>query len=153
MLFLFAFRYRQKPNISEKVLGRLPYRKHILSPPYDAKDLIETIRKERPTIVIGIGQSRAGHLVRVERIARDVLVRHHKTIVKKRKELAATLHLKHVPGTRVSYNAGTYYCNFVLFELLKTFSKSPKIAFLHIPKTLEVHRAEQIVRRVLRSIQ
>jgi pyrrolidone-carboxylate peptidase len=154
MVFVLAFRYKEKPNISERLVRSLRQPKFVLAPPYDTAVLLNRIRELKPDLIIAIGQSRKGHLVRIERTARRVLAIHKKVVLKSHKKLHATLRIRKVKGTRVSYDAGTYFCNYVFYELLDQFrSGQPKVALLHVPKTLALEKAERTVKKILASIQ
>lgn len=151
-VFLFAFRYQSKPNISEQIVSRLPYKQIVLPPPYDYQSLVKKIKKKGPDIVLGLGQSKKGNLVRIERVARNILKKEGKTIKYGSQICRTTLRIQNIAGTRISYNAGTYSCNYILYRLLRDFPDLP-IGFLHIPKTMPLETAYRTVKQIIRSIK
>jgi len=151
-VFLVAFRYKNKPNISDLVAKSLPYDCFVLKSQEDIPALIREIKRKKPQFVLGMGQSRRGKLIRIERAAKNVLIKKGKIIRKGNEVLSSTLKLKRIKNTRISYNAGTYLCNYVYYKLLSAFPKHPRICFLHISKTIPFKKARTIVQNIITTI-
>lgn len=115
--------------------------------------LIKEIRRLGPSIVLGIGQSRLGSLIRIERVAKQIYLKGKRLIEKGPQKYYATLKIKNIQNTRISYNAGKHYCNYTFYMLLKNFGREPKIGFLHIPKYFGEKKAVSTVRKIIASIQ
>lgn len=150
-ILLFAFQHKDKPNISTQLIRKLPYKKIVLFPSQNIKTLIKGIKRNKPKIVLGLGQSTKGKLIRNERVARNILKVDNKITKLGTQKYRATLQMPNIKGTRISYDAGTHFCNYTLYQLLKQFPKL-HIGFLHMPKTLALRKAEKIVKQLVTSI-
>ncbi|MFH0978105.1 MAG: hypothetical protein V1837_02265 [Candidatus Woesearchaeota archaeon] len=148
-LLLVAFKYKKKQNISKAVAEALNFPRDILYDHHDIGPLIAIIKRTNPEFVLGMGQSKRGKLIRIERKAKDILVSKGKVISKGKQKLSSTWKLPMVKGTRICYHGGSHLCNYTFFRLLQEFEKRPRIAFLHIPKTLSKEKATAIVMRIL----
>jgi pyrrolidone-carboxylate peptidase len=150
-ILIVAFRYRHKRNISQETALRLAYPSVVLLKSDEIDSLVLRIRRMRPKFILGMGQSKRGRLIRIERAAKNILIVQGKTIVSGNEKLKSTLPIRKLAGTRICYDAGTHLCNYVYYRLLKEFHDSPRISFLHIPKSLPVPNSVKAVRRLISS--
>ena len=111
-----------KVNITEKIVRRVNKKgglKKIIFPVVFKKGLIiNKIKKLKPDIVLSLGQHPRAKLLNIERKAKNQKKKRKERIKKINqkgpKQYFVNLKLKKIKGTRLSYNAGSYVCNFLM---------------------------------------
>ncbi|GEM_PF-5042702 len=154
---------KYKKNIFQEVIKRIDKRKFIkvILPIISKKKyILNKIKKYRPDIVIGFGQT-GGKLIKIERKAKNIF-EVEKAKVKKvinpkgPKQYLVNLKLKKIPRIKISYDAGKYLCNFTTYtimDFIKKESLKTKFAFLHIPKNYKLKRTVKIIEKLLSQIE
>ncbi len=166
-LLIYGFGpYKQfNDNITEEILRRLPVKdgvKKVVFPVrFQKKQFIEALKKYKPEVILGLGQTSRSKRVKIERRAvnrrresRDGQAR--PIISGGSKWLSATLRLKRDSQAKISYDAGDYVCNYsmyVILDYLKRHRFSTRFSFVHIPYDYSVSRARRFVLSVARKIQ
>ncbi|MFW5782835.1 MAG: hypothetical protein ACOCWO_06050 [Candidatus Muiribacteriaceae bacterium] len=143
-------------NITEKIISRIPLRPdlhtHIFDVQFDKDMFLNKSREVSPDIIVGMGQCHKGKRLRVEMIARNVM--HDRETAEKSlidptapRTIKSDLKLYRKKGTRRSYDAGDYVCNFSMFTYLHKPGRDYRYVFLHIPRNFPViQTAAQISR-------
>ncbi len=166
-LLIYGFGpYKQfKENITAKILRRLPARKGvkkaIFPVRFQKRQFIEALRKYRPEVILGLGQtSRSGRL-KIERRAvnrmresRDMQAR--PIISRGSKWLETNLGLNGGRRAKTSHNAGDYVCNYsmyVILDYLRRRRLPTRFGFIHIPYDYNLARAQGFLLKVVREIQ
>lgn len=148
-------------NVSEAVVAALRPQRGLVTEVFpvrfDRAMLLRGLRQHRPDIVIGLGQHRTGRKMRLERKAvnrfgpRDGPYR--AISPKGPAALFANLHLPETSATRVSYDAGTYVCNFSMYLTLEYCRKRGcRFAFVHIPRHTSIGAAAAYLRSAVRAL-
>lgn len=143
-----------KENITEKILRKIKPRKNlkkvIFPVEFERKVFLDRIKRYKPDIILGLGQCSRGKKIRIERKAVNLKKHNKKEKAKiisrnKPKYLFTSLKLKKDKGSRISYNAGQYVCNFSIY-VISDFSKNKiGFAFLHIPSDYNLNKAVRFV--------
>ena len=166
-LLIYGFGpYKQfKDNITEKILRRLPARsgvKKVVFPVrFIKKQFIETLKKYKPEVVLGLGQSSGGKRLKIERRAvnrrRTKKTERPKSIVSGGPRwLKTSLKLSGGQQAKTSYNAGDYGCNYsmyVILDYLKRHRFPTRFGFIHIPWRYDPTRASRYLLKVLKEIK
>lgn len=153
---------KYKKNISEEIVKRLNKRKYIkviLPIVYKKKYILNKIKKHQPDIIIGFGQT-GRKLIKIERKAKNTCEKERPKVKEKinlkgPKQYLVNLKLRNTLGTRISYNAGEYLCNFSMYVVLDFIKKKrlkTKFAFIHIPKNYGLRKAVKVVKKLLLQI-
>jgi len=69
--------------------------------------------------------------------------------------LFTNLKIKKINGTTITYNAGTYVCNFAMFNIMDYIIKNDKdikFAFLHIPKKYNIRKGINTINKIINNI-
>lgn len=165
-LLIYGFGpYKQfKENITEKILRKLPARsgiKKVVFPVrFQKKQFIETLKKYKPDVILGLGQSFRSKRLKIERRAgnrrRESKGKQAKPINSGvSKWLAATLKLKGDSQARISYNAGGYVCNYSMYVILdysKRHRLPTRFGFIHIPHRYDIEKATRFLVRTIREV-
>lgn len=107
---------------------------------------------------MGLGQCGSGKKIRIERKAinrkRFGKKERPKPIFKKRpKYYFLNLKLKKDRGSRISYNAGDYVCNYSMYVISNFIrKKNIKFAFVHIPRNYNLNKAVKFVESKIHEI-
>jgi pyrrolidone-carboxylate peptidase len=156
--------YRQfRDNITAKILQSLPsfkgLKKIVFPVRFDRKQFVRALKRHRPDIVLGLGQSSRR---KIEIEARALNRRRESKENQPRpisgvgpKWLPTTLGIKAGRQARRSINAGDYVCNYSMYVMLAHIARAKMhipFGFIHIPYDYERRKAGWFVRRVLRSI-
>jgi pyrrolidone-carboxylate peptidase len=148
-LLIYAFKpYGPYPhNISEQVLAAMPDKrgivKRIFPVRFDYQMFYKTFKEVAPDIVIGLGQHPRARKIRIERKAMNLMKLDDGTIqtIKADAPVArySNLKLPESPITTVTYDAGTYVCNYSMFAMGEYAELSNvQYGFLHIPRSMGV---------------
>jgi len=130
-------------NISDAVIQRLRRRqglvKEVFPTRFSRTMFLDALRRHAPAMVIGLGQHRTGHKLRLER--RAVNRMGHRGKVARPIDpagparLFVNLHLPETMETTVTYDAGAYVCNFSMYWMLRAcLDTGRRFAFIHIPR-------------------
>lgn len=155
---------KYKKNISEEVVKKISGKRitNVILPVIpNQKTILSKIKKWKLEVILGIGQTGRGKLIRIERKAKNIYKsekskKERKISQKGKSQYLVNLKLKKIPGTRISYDAGKYLCNFsiyVIMNLIKKRGLKTKFAFLHIPRDYGIRRATRVVKKLLSQIQ
>ncbi len=166
-LLIYGFGpYKQfKDNITQKILRRLPARsgveKVIFPVRFQEKQFIDALRKYKPEVILGLGQSSKSRRLKIER--RAVNQRRETQREEPRsihpggsKRLKTNLRLDGGRQTRISYDAGDYVCNYSIYVILDYLRRnriSTRFGFIHIPHDYALARAQRFLLRVARKIE
>ena len=125
---------------------------------FDRAMFIEAIDRHDPEIIIGLGQSARSRKIRIERKALNLMgergaskrpiTRHGPG------HLFMSLDIPHDNRARLSYDAGTYVCNFSMYVIAEHCLDGGKLCgFVHLPKRLSLRQAGTFVNRLLQYCQ
>ena len=155
--------YRQfRDNITARIVESLPktatLNKEIFDVRFGRRQFIAALKRHRPDIVLGLGQS-SRKRIEFEAGARNRRRPNPSTpsrpICRGRpKWLPTTLKLGSVGGFGKSNNAGDYVCNYSMYVLLDEIERQRlhvKFGFIHIPHEGSMKKAMAVVRKVLRQ--
>lgn len=145
--FIYAFKPfgKFKTNSSEKILKSIKGKsiKKVFDVKFDKQMFLKEIKKHNPDIIIGIGMVARSKKVRIERKAVNKMK--NKKIAKKRKDaLFTTLRIRPTKTMRISYDAGTYVCNYSMYTILHRF-KDKKYAFFHVPYKMTSKQKKELI--------
>jgi pyrrolidone-carboxylate peptidase len=156
--------YRQfRDNITAKILKTMPaskgLKKTVFPVRFDRNQFVRALKRHRPDIVLGLGQSSRRN---VEIEARALNRRREQKRNQPKpisavgpKWLPTTLGIKPGRQARRSRNAGDYVCNYSMYVMLSHIAREKMnvaFGFIHIPYDYERRKAGRFVRRVLRSV-
>jgi pyroglutamyl-peptidase len=155
--------YRQfRDNITAKILETLPasegLKKIVFPVRFDRNQFVWVLKRHRPDIVLGLGQSSRRNI----EIEARALNRRREGKMNQRpisavgpKWLPTTLGIKPGRQARRSRNAGDYVCNYSMYVMLAHLARAKMripFGFIHIPHDYERRKARRFVRRVLRQV-
>ena len=155
--------YRQfRDNITAKIIKRLPdsgdLRKCIFPVRFDQKQFVGALRRHRPDVVLGLGQSSRRKIEIEMRAANRKRAmergRPRRISMTGPKWLRTTLEIKTGQQAGKSTNAGDYVCNYSMYVMLDHIARKHlgiPFGFVHIPHDYDRQRADRIVRRILRQ--
>lgn len=164
-LLIYGFgSYRQfKENITERILRRLPARngveKVIFPVRFQKRQFVAALKKYKPDVILGLGQSSKSRRLKIER--RAVNQRRETRREKPRsihtggsKWLQTDLKLNGGRQARISYSAGDYVCNYsmyVILDHLKRHRLPTRFGFVHIPHDYNPARAQRFLLKQISS--
>ena len=139
-------------NVSEEIIKRLPRRMSvktvILPVKFSSKQFLDAVRTTKPHAILGLGECGRGVNIREERKAVN-----YRIVPRGPKFREMNTKLKPDPRIRVSYDAGSYVCNFSMYILADVAERRRlKFAFLHIPHAYNANKATRVVRTKLREL-
>jgi pyrrolidone-carboxylate peptidase len=145
---------KYKKNISEEIVKKINKTKAIFKVKFNKSQYINKIKQTKPDIIIGIAQHPRAKKIRIERKAVNIYRKNKKAkpklIKKSPKSYLVNLKLKPTKDTIVTYNAGTYGCNYSMYIILDYIkNKNIKFAFIHIPKDYNLKKAVKIVNKLI----
>ena len=155
--------YRQfRDNITAKIIKRLPesgdLRKCIFPVRFDPKQFVGALRRHRPDVVLGLGQSSRRKIEIEMRAANRKRAmergRPRRISMTGPKWLRTTLEIKTGQQAGKSTNAGDYVCNYSMYVMLGHIAREHlgiSFGFVHIPHDYNRQRAGRLVRRILRQ--
>jgi pyrrolidone-carboxylate peptidase len=158
LLYGFGPYDRHETNISgELVMGmRLPpsVQRRIFDVCFDRAMFIDAIESDDPDIIIGLGQSARSRKIRIERKAVNLMgergdekrpiTRHGPG------HLFMSLEIPANERSRLSYDAGSYVCNFSMYVIAEYCTNSNRhFGFIHLPKRYDMRDAEAYVSRLV----
>ncbi|MBW2976796.1 hypothetical protein KY347_05105 [Candidatus Woesearchaeota archaeon] len=162
-ILIFGFKPygKNKSNISEIIVKKLRNRKinrKVIFPiAFNRILIIEKIKEAKPDIILGLSQHPRARKIRIERRAKNIirLKKDKKPRLISRnskKRLFTNLKIGKTRETTIAYNAGTYACNFAMFNVMDYILKNKKdikFAFLHIPKNYEIKQGIKIINKII----
>jgi pyroglutamyl-peptidase len=155
--------YRQfRDNITAKIIKRLPVssdlRKSIFPVRFDPKQFVGALRRHRPDVVLGLGQSSRREIEIEMRAAnrKRVMERGQAKRISMTgpKWLRTTLEIKTGQQAGKSTNAGDYVCNYSMYLMLAHIGRAKMntvFGFVHIPHDYDRRKASRFVQRILRQ--
>jgi len=166
-ILVFGFKPygKYKTNISEIIVNKIKNKKIskkiILPIAFDRNKVIKKIKGINPSIIIGTGQHTRARKIRIERKARNIIkVKKGKKLKfinkNSKKALFNNLNIKNINGTIKSYNAGTYVCNFTMFNIMDYIIKNNKdmeFGFLHIPKDFSIKDGVTTINSIINNLK
>ncbi len=118
---------------------------------------LREVKQFKPDYVLGMGQHPRARRIRIER--RGVNLKNNpqedSQPIKESGQAALHTSLKVSPceGSTVTYDAGTYVCNFSMYTFESNALKfGYRYAFFHMPRNLEVSDGVQFILRVLSEL-
>lgn len=151
-------------NISELLLARLPVYdgmvKKVFDVKFDAAMFNRTLARIKPDCVLGLGQHPRARKLRIERKAMNLSIEPDRSLVPISstgpQSIYATLPLPETAQTTVTYNAGTYVCNYSMYLIGQYCGQHhKKFGFIHIPKDHDMKMLsaymQTAIRRILRG--
>lgn len=156
-ILVYGFRPygKYKENITEKIIKKIKNRKGLIKvifPVEFQKQLfLNKISRNKPAIILGLGQHSRGKKMRIERKAVNLKRRNKQQkpkIISENKPpyLFANLKLKKDNASWISYDAGKYVCNFSMYVISDASrNKDIKYAFIHIPKNYNINKAIKFI--------
>lgn len=166
-LLIYGFGpYKQfKENITARVLKKLPEKKGvkkvIFPVRFQQRQFIEALKKHKPEVVLGLGQTSRGTRLKIER--RAVNRRRENKNEKTRpicpggaRWLSTTLRLTGGSQARQSNNAGDYVCNYsmyVILDYLRHRGIPARFGFIHMPHDYNLRSARRYVLNLVRGLQ
>ena len=155
--------YRQfRDNITAKIIKRLPQsgdlRRCIFPVRFDSKQFVGALRRHRPDVVLGLGQS-SRRKIEIEMRAANrkrVMERGQAKRISMTgpKWLRTTLEIKTGQQAGKSTNAGDYVCNYSMYLMLAHIGRAKMntvFGFVHIPHDYDRRKASRFVQRILRQ--
>jgi len=148
-------------NITQAVIRRLRPRRglatEVFSTRFSRGMFLRALRRHAPDTVIGLGQHRTGRKLRLERKAVNRMGRRGEVgrpiDPKGPAQLFVNLNLPETMATTVTYDAGSYVCNFSMYWMLRACRQTGcRFAFIHIPKHYEVAAAVAYLQLVIRVV-
>lgn len=164
-IFLYGFGpYKEfRDNITQQLLAALPSQKnvrtHIFDVMFDREMFVNEISQYKPDIIIGLGQHPRARKIRIERKARNEKAESKRQNAKRIDRsfptaLRTTYTVSPTKESTVTYDAGTYVCNFSMFTCLTLPEElRAPYAFLHIPRTLDVHKGVRFLEKLIQAAQ
>ncbi len=166
-LLIYGFGpYKQfRENITEKILRGLPPRKGvkkvIFPVRFQRRQFIEALKKHKPEVILGLGQTSRSRRIKIERRAVN-RIRENKGDRARpiraggRKWLATSLRLNGGRQARISHDAGDYVCNYsmyVILDYLKRRGLPARFGFIHIPHDYNLRSGRRYVLNLVRGLQ
>ncbi len=145
-IFIYGFKPYQsfRENVTEELVNSIPslpnISRHVFRVEFNYGMFESKLQQHKPDIIIGLGQHPRARKLRIERKARN-LYKTEAGVTARIREIGpeflfANLKLNGVEGTTMTYDAGTYVCNFSMYLMCEFAVKNNvKFAFLHVPVT------------------
>ena len=162
LLYGFGPYDSHETNISGELVNgmRLPrsVQRRVFDVCFDRTMFIEAIERHDPEIIIGLGQSARSRKIRIERKAVNLMgERGAKTRPISGHgpgHLFMSLEIPHDDRSRLSWDAGTYVCNFSMYVIAEhCHGSGRRCGFVHFPKRLSLHQAGIFVSELLQHCQ
>jgi len=164
-ILVFGFKPygKYKTNISDLIVKRIKNKKiveKIVFPViFGNNGIIKKIKETKPDVVLGICQHPRARKIRIERKAKNMikLKKEKKSrLINKnsKKELFTNLKIEKTKENVIAYNAGTYVCNFTMFNIMDYIiknNKDIKFAFLHIPKNYDIRKVIKAINKIINN--
>jgi len=148
-------------NITEQVLAGLPDNKSVVKKVFDVSFdeamFSEILLQHKPDRVLGLGQHPRARKLRIERRAQNLSkdVGQSPVLIEPAGPafLYSTLELPETDLTTVTYDAGSYVCNFSMYQTARYCqSHNAKFGFVHVPKHFAVSMVIKYVQTAFQHI-
>ena len=158
LLYGFGLYDNHETNISGELVKamRLPQgvQRRVFDVCFDRSMFIDAVDACDPDLVIGLGQSARSRKIRIERKAVNLMGERRE---KKRpinslgpEHIHMPLDILHDERARLSYDAGTYVCNFSMYVIAEHCRGSGRLSgFVHLPKRSDMREAEAFVSKLV----
>jgi len=146
-------------NITQAIIRRLGARHglatEVFSTRFSRSMFLTALSRHAPDIVIGLGQHRTGRKLRLERKAVNRMGRRGEAGRPIDPEgparLFVSLRLPETTATTVTYDAGSYVCNFSMYWMLRVCRQTGcRFAFIHVPRHYDIAAATAYLRLAIR---
>lgn len=122
---------------------------------FDRSMFIDALDACDPDVVIGLGQSARSRKIRIERKAVNLMGERgeNKRPINTQgpDHLFMSLDVPHDDRVRLSYDAGTYVCNFSMYVIAEyCLDSGRRCGFLHLPRRLSLSQAGVFVGTLVR---
>jgi len=150
-----------KTNITERIVSAVTnsafVSKQIFDVRFDAGMFRQTLALTRPNVILGLGQHPRARKLRIERKAKNLKITGDGPIVPIDKAgpsvRMATLRLPSTGLTTVTYDAGTYVCNYSMYLMSEYCEKNAaRFGFIHVPQNIQVDAANRYLNMVIDRI-
>lgn len=148
-------------NISEQLLLQVPATgtlvKKVFDVRFDAEMFNKVLTKVKPDRILGLGLHPRARKLRIERKAINLRKNEDKTTMPISLtgpvSIYATLHLPETSLTTVTYNAGTYVCNYSMYLMGQYCAQTgAQFGFIHIPKDYDLKKLSAWLKTTLARI-
>ena len=145
-------------NISESIVRALAPEPGVVVEVFDVRfdrDMfVRVLERHSPDVVIGLGQRRRGHKLRIEGRAQNLWGRRGESLRRVSEtgpqHLFASLRLPFDVRTTVSRDAGTYVCNFSMYVCLEYCeTRGSRYGFIHVPRGYDPGAAADYLREAI----
>lgn len=165
LILIYGFRKfeHHSSNISESVIAALPQSTWLVTKVFDVEFDSKMFKNEfdstRPEFIIGLGQHSGARKIRIERRAQNLMRRgrkpHGSQIERNPKRtVISNLTLPVSAGTTVTYDAGTYVCNYSMWQMYSWCQQNSAYwTFLHIPQYGNVMEAVEYLKKICEMIK
>ena len=162
-LLIYGFKHYgpYQDNISEQVIHALPEYDEVVKQVFDVKFnsrmFYNTLDKVKPEIILGLGQHPRARKIRIERKAKNI----HRTeqgeyrcIDKAGPAIRfANLSLPDTDLTTITYDAGTYVCNYSMYIMGEYSERSGgRYGFIHIPRQSNIDVVTRYIKHACKSL-
>lgn len=165
LIYGFGPYKRFKDNITEKILRRLPagsgVKKVVFPVRFQKRQFIEALKKHKPEVILGLGQSSRSKRIKIERRAVNRRRENGDDRARPiraggRKWLATSLRLNGGRQARISRDADDYVCNYsmyIILDYLKRRALPARFGFIHMPHNYNLRSARRYVLNLVRGLQ
>ena len=164
-ILVFGFKPygKYKTNISEIIVNKLRNKKIskkiILPITFNRNRIIKKIKEIKPDVILGVSQHPRARKIRIERKAKNrIKLRKEKlkfTNKNSKKVLFTNLTINKINETTIAYKAGTYVCNYTMFNIMDYITKNKKdikFAFIHIPKNYDTGKGLNVINKIINNL-
>ena len=165
LILIYGFRKFEhySSNISESVIAALPKSTGLVTKIFDVEFDSKMFKKEfdstSPEFIIGLGQHSRARKIRIERRAQNLMRPARKSTGRRiqrnqRQVVISNLSLPVSAGTTLTYDAGTYVCNYSMWQMNSWCQQhSAYWAFLHIPQHANVFEVVEYLQKSCEMIR
>ena len=148
-------------NISEQLVLQIPLSstliKKVFDVRFDAEMFIKALTKVKPDRILGLGLHPRARKLRIERKAINLRKNEDKTTMPISLtgpvSIYTTLHLPESSLTTVTYDAGTYVCNYSMYLMGQYCEQTDaQFGFVHIPKEYDLKKLSAWLKTTLARI-
>jgi len=150
-----------RSNITEQVLARIQetriLKKRVFDVRFDAAMFEETLVRIKPDRIIGLGQHPRARKLRIERKAKNLQKIAGKApvpiIAGGPRDCYARLTLPQNELTTVTYDAGTYVCNYSMYLMAQYCRQTgAQSGFVHVPVGYDLRTLRQYLHHAVQQI-
>ena len=162
-ILIYGFKpyLRYSENITESIIEEIHYRELgrglVFDVEFDRRMFTDALRRYSPKIILGLGQHPRARKIRIERRARNWQESPNHSgskIVNSDPEFQyVSLKLPGNERTTITYDAGSYVCNFSMYVVNAEARKmGSKYAFLHVPRNAERNEVASLLGNMLSKL-